>query len=410
MKDFKRFIVLLFSLSICAVLLIGRWFLYPMNNNLPLKADQFIQDKEALTRLLQNSSEIHRIWNEGEDSREWNLLKPECLKYFKISSKIEESLLRCHPMVLECNAYFNKKLNYHFVAPQLRDGEKNDNQVMYRYLTKSNTGHLGLQQPGYLFTIEDNISHQRLDLLLADQCQEVFLQKRIYAYGEEVIGKPVEEIEDYRFDNFNQNIYVDRHLVMNSEINDWIRFGNPNLTKELKTIESDKLLLPSTQLNYSQMENFCSFKGKQVLLAHYFDAATFMPMDLTEVMPTKNNRSPYFWTKKKSEFKENCDLIFAAECVRKKAFKINSTTPSWAGMMDSMGGVFEVFRNPIDPESNLKASSYYFNFKSPWHRLGFRANWDGEDFGLRNFDFKGLNPELSIDKFHVGFRCMRESK
>ena len=158
MKDFKRFIVLLFSLSICAVLLIGRWFLYPMNNNLPLKADQFIQDKEALTRLLQNSSEIHRIWNEGEDSREWNLLKPECLKYFKISSKFEESLLRCHPMVLECNAYFNKKLNYHFVVPQLRDGEKNDNQVMYRYLTKSNTGHLGLQQPGYLFTIEDNIS------------------------------------------------------------------------------------------------------------------------------------------------------------------------------------------------------------------------------------------------------------
>jgi hypothetical protein len=407
MKDFKRYIVPLLSLSICAVLLVSGWIFYPKIKNPIAKTDQFVQDREAINRLLQNSSEIHRIWNEGEDSREWNLVKQECLKHFNITSTIDESLLRCNPILLECNYLFNPKLNYHFIKPETGN-EKNPK--LYRYLTKSNTNHVGLEQSGYLFTVEDKLSHKRLDLFLADQCQEVFLQNRVYAYGEEISGKPSEDVEDYRFDNFNQNIYIDRHLVTNAEVNDWIDFGNSNFTKGLLKIEADELFMPATGLNYSQMENFCSFKGKQMMQAHYFDAATFLPMDMDEVNPKKNSRSPYYWTKKKSEFKEDCSLLYAQECVRKKAYHLNSTTPSWAGIMDSMGGVFEVFRNPIDPESNLKASSYYFNFKSPWHKLGFRAGWDGEGFELRHFDFKGINPELTVDKFQVGFRCMRESK
>ena len=157
------------------------------------------------------------------------------------------------------------------------------------------------------------------------------------------------------------------------------------------------------------MEDYCSYFGKQVLEARYFDAATFLPMDLNDTIPKKNNRSPYYWTKKRSEFKADCNLLFAEECLTKKSNRINNINPSWAGITDSMGGVLEAFRNPIDPESNLKASSFYFNFKSPWHKLGFRAHWDGEGFDLRHFDFKGLNPEKNVNKFQVGFRCMRES-
>jgi hypothetical protein len=406
MKDFKRSKALILTLSFCAVLLLGLGFLYLKKNISPIKTDQFVQDIEALNRLLQNSSEIHRIWNEGEDSREWNSVKEACLKHYKITSTFDESLLRCNPMLLQCNSFFNKKLNYRFVKP---DSNDKNSEKLYRYLTKSNTAHLGLKSPGYLFTIEDNLSHQRLNLFLADQCQEVFLQKRIYAYGEEVLGKPSEDIEDYRFENFDQNIYIDRHLVTNFEINDWIDFGNPNFTKGLRKKEADDLFIPASELNYTQMENYCSFKGKQMMLAHYFDAATFLPMDLDDLKPKRNTRGSYYWGKKKSDFKEDCSLLYAEECVGKKAFKLNSTGPSWAGIMDPMGGILEAFRNPIDPESNLKASSFYFDFKSSWHKLGFRAKWDGEGFDLRHFDFKGINPIQSIDKFQVGFRCMRES-
>ena len=156
------------------------------------------------------------------------------------------------------------------------------------------------------------------------------------------------------------------------------------------------------------MENFCSFKGKQVMLAHFFDAATFLPMDLNEKIPMKALRSPYYWTKKSSDYKSDCKLIYSKDCLAKAPYQLNSIGPTWAGIQDSMGGVFEVFRNPIDPESNLRASSFYFDSKSSWHKLGFRAGWNGEGFDLRDFDFRGLNPFVAIDKFQVGFRCMRE--
>lgn len=407
MKDFKRYILLAITVFICAVLVAVFWFFNQKSTNSQPMTDQFVQDKAALERLIQNSSEIHRIWNEGEDSREWNIVKSDCLKHFKITTPFDESLLRCNPIVLQCNQLFNSKINYRFVTPE---GDDSSNPKVYRYLTKSNSSHLGMSAPGFLFTIEDKISRKHLNIFLNDQCHEIFLPNRIFAYGEEIVSKPNEEIEDYRFDNFNQNIYIDRHLVMNSEINDWIDFGNPSFTKGLKKKEEDELFLPATQLTYSQMENFCSFKEKQVMLAHYFDAASFMPMDMDNSTPKDNKRSPYYWSKKKTDFKPDCSLIYAEECAAKKTFRLNSTSPSWAGVMDSMGGVFEAFRNPIDPESNLKASSYYFNFKSPWHKLGFRAGWDGEGFELRHFDFKGINPSTAIDKFNVGFRCMRESR
>lgn len=408
MKDFKRYIVPLLSTSICAVLLTGALFFWQKSDLSGDKTDQFIQDKESLSRLIANSSEIHRIWNEGEDSREWNLIKSDCLNYYKMNTTFDESLLRCNPMLLQCHILFTKKLSYHLVKPESFTGS--ENQKMYRYLTKSNSSHVGLGSSGYLFTIEDNKSRRRLDLFLADQCQEVFLQNRAYAYGEEISGTDAKDSEDYRFDNFGQNIYIDRHLVTNAEVNDWIDFGNTEFTKGLSKKSGNDLFLPATDLLFTQMENYCSFKGKQILLAHYADAAGFLPMDLDDVLPKKNNRSPYYWTKKKSEFKEDCNLFYAEECLKKKPYSLNSSGPSWSGVLDSMGGVFEAYRNPIDPESNLKASSFYFQFKSPWHKLGFRAGWDGEGFDLRHFDFKGINPVVSVDKFQVGFRCMRESR
>lgn len=144
------------------------------------------------------------------------------------------------------------------------------------------------------------------------------------------------------------------------------------------------------------------------MLAHIFDAATFLPMDLNEKIPKRNQRSPYYWTKKASEYKADCNLIYSKDCLAKKPYQLNSTEPTWSGLHDAMGGVFEAFRNPIDPESNLKASSFYFDSKSSWHKLGFRAGWDGDGFDVRNFEFRGLNPFVAVDKFQVGFRCMRE--
>ncbi|QDK40322.1 hypothetical protein DOM21_02400 [Bacteriovorax stolpii] len=363
------------------------------------KPDYFVQEKAGLNRLIQNSSEIHRMWIEGEESREWSLMKADCLKYLEVNQKFDESLLRCNPILLQCHALFSKNLNYKIIN---LEEVKN---LPYRYLTKSNSSYGGLREVGVAMTIEDPATKRKLDIFLEDQCQEVYLEQRAYAYGEQVQEK---DAEDYRFDNFNRHIYFDTHLVTNGEINQWIRFGNPDFTRGLREKKGDDLFLPAVDLTFNQMENYCSFKGRQVMLAHIFDAATFLPMDLGDKIPKRNLRSPYYWTKKASEYKSDCNLIYSKDCLSKKAYSLNSTEPSWSGLRDSMGGVFEAFRNPIDPDSNLKASSFYFDSKSSWHKLGFRAGWDGEGFDLRNFDFRGLNPFVAVEKFQVGFRCMRE--
>lgn len=397
MKNYKRFIV---PVLVCAVLFtaVGLAFFYKSGFQTP-KPDQFVQEKSAFLRLFQNSSEIHRIWIEGEESREWSLIKSSCLKHLGVTAAFDESLLRCSPLLIQCHSLFSKNLDYKIINFAEFD------HSAYRYMTKSNTSYAGLRDPGVTVTLEDHQTQKRLDIFLADQCQEVYLEQRAYAYGQPIETK---EAEDYRFDNFNRHLYLDLHLVTNAEVNDWIKFGNPDFTRGMKTKAGNDLFLPAVDLNYAQIESFCSFKGKQVMLAHFFDAATFLPMDLNEKIPVRNLRSPYYWTKKTSDYKSDCNLIYSKDCLAKKPYRLNSTSPTWAGIHDSMGGVFEVFRNPIDPESNLKASSFYFDSKSSWHKLGFRARWDGEGFDLRDFDFRGLNPFVSIDKFQVGFRCMRE--
>ena len=396
MEKFKRFIV---PLIICAVLLmvaVGLWSYFEKNNSKP---DYFAQQKAGLNRLLKNSSEIQRIWEEAEDSREWSLVQDQCFKDLGLSQKFDLTLLRCNPILLECIHRFGKNLPF-----KLKSFEEFDGKI-YRQITKSNSSYRGLSETGINLTLMDDETNQSLQLFLVDNCHEVYLEQRAYAYGQPPETK---DAVDYRFDNFNRHLYLDNRLVANFEINDWITFGNPDFTKGLKKSSGDDLFMPATTLTKIQMENYCSYKGKQLMLAHFFDAATFLPMDMEEKIPKNNQRSPYYWTKKSSDFKPDCKTIYSKNCVNKFGYQINVIGPSWAGLNDSMGGVFEAFRNPIDPDSNLKASSFYFDAFSSWHKLGFRAGWDGEGFQLRNFDFRGLNPYNVSETFKVGFRCMRE--
>lgn len=390
MRHFKRIIA---GVAFCAVVFTV-WLMVR-----EVKTDdnaQMMAKRHSLLKLLANSAEIQKAWREGEDSRLWLKHRDQCLQDWNIKKSFDESLLRCSPMLIECIAKYNDREL--MLKKDVRSGK------WYRYLTKSNVSHAGLKSSGISLQLQHPETKEELSIFLEDNCQEVYLEQRAYAYGEPPVSP---DQEDYRFDNFNQLLYLDRHLVTNAEVNDWIHFGNSDFTKNLSTKSGEDLFNPAISLTINQMRDYCSFRGKQLMMAHYFDAATFLPMDLSEKIPEVNRRSPYYWTKKKSEYKNDCSKIFARECLSERPFSLNRSEPTWAGMMDSMGGVFEAFHNPIDPESNLKASSFYFPFNSPWHKLGFRAGWDGEGHALRNFDFRGLNPEEKMDKFQVGFRCMR---
>lgn len=366
------------------------YFFYFFKNEEEVKSSGFVSNN-----LEEYARDLQKIWYDGEDSKEWNLISQKCLKYFGIKNNFDSTLLRCNPMLIECHALFSKNLNYQV----LKQKNNFNNEKFYKYITKSNFSHYGIEDKSILISIKDLKSKESLRFSLEDNCREVYLEKRIYTYSLET---------PFLFDNLNLNISFDKTLVTNFEINEWIEFGNIQHVKNLKLKSGDDLFLPALDLTLEQMNNYCSFKGKQLMLAHFFDAASFMPFDYSDIKPKKEFKGPYYWLKKKSEFTNDCNKIYTKNCLESNVQSDKINGPTWAGLMGALGGYLEVVRNPIDIESNLKASSFYFKNNSLWHRLGVRAQWDGEDFNFKNFDFKGIPPEINYDHFQVGFRCMRE--
>ena len=287
----------------------------------------------------------------------------------------------------------------------------------YRIITRENTS--GVSIPNYAILVSLSLmmngrsSDSSLPVLLEDACGEVYLPQRIYAYG------PYLKSKDWRWDNFSQNVYIDKNLVTYEDIDEWLDYNasQGEMAKEIRRkVKWPKERLqwkrPVSGLSKKEMKHFCSFRGKQLLEAHYYDAATFHPGDFSNVKPLKNIRGPYPWTNKSMHFfsqnLEFCSKVFTKECLSGPGgervyehYRKHST--SWIGMFEILGGVPEAVRNVIDPKKNLKASSYYFSADSSWHKLGMRAYWDGSAFEERNFDWIDVKKNL----IEVSFRCMK---
>lgn len=369
MKNFKRRFILIGIFALVFLLITVFW---PKSVTKP---ERFVQDIDQLTKLVKKSSEIHRVWWEGEDSPVWSEVKYQCLKYYDIKTKFDESLMRCNPMLLKCINLFSKKFQNSI--------DENITLISGGYLVKI-LGH-------------DN-SH--LNILLKDFCHETFLEEKTYAYSE--LPKPSEG-EDFLFDNVNQKIYLDKHLVTNREYQDYLfSIGLINKNK----FSGDQLFLPADSLTLKDMQDYCLFRGKELMNAHFFDAATFL---WNENLPGAKwlKRSPLYWTKNNKAKIENCEQVFTKECLAAQPYRINSISPTWAGIQDSMGGVMEAFKNPIEPEKNLKVSSFYLNRNSSWHALGKRAKWTGEGNDIRYFNLEDAEIDSGITSIRVGFRCMR---
>jgi hypothetical protein len=386
MKTFKsKFIFIFIFLTFSTI--VGLGIKYFRNREDLNNSDQIERDNEAILKLLKNSSEIQRVWFEGEESKEWKRVRDKCYKKFNWKNNFDESLLRCNPRLIECIDEFDRHPPFNL--------KKIKNDQRSEYISKSLTSFKNLKSNGFHFKLLNLKSKMTLDVLLSDTCNEVFLEERSYAYG----PRPKPPYEDYQFDNINKKIYLDQHLVTGQEINIWI---DTELKNNLKKYSEDQIFLPATGLTFKQMEEYCAFRGKQLMQAHYFDAGTFL-------WDEKLMRSPFFWTKSSKEKTENCQLIYSSECIKEHPLKLNFVKPTSSGLFDSQGGIFEAMKNPIEHGKNLKLSSFYFNRQSKSMGLGMLGNWDGDGFNLSHFKFEEMPEDKAIDEFKVGFRCMRES-
>lgn len=393
-----------------------------------LKIKKLVNKKKTLEYLVLASLKLKKVWKEGfsDDLNEGQFSK--CKIRLKSLKNVDSSYFRCNANFMECfldqvKGRIKLKNKDGSIESVLAKKIKiNGSEKFGKVVTRWNER--GVFVPNYANAINLSLNDSDLTILLEDSCKEVFLPERVYSYVRD------DSQGSLRWDNFDQNIFLDKFQVTFREVLEWkksinIKFKMPDLVDPSESAYG---------LTKGEMRNYCSFKGKQLLQAHIWDAATYLPQDYENVRPKKIRRNPYPWTRKKrnaflwksrnfSDFvfeKKFCNLVFTSDCLGLAPFKKHSiNSSSWIGLFQVLGGIPETMFNPIQNDKNLSLSSFYFPADSVWHQLGKRAHWDGSDFKEKNifwkneinFDkgFRKLKNKLSSN-IKIGFRCMRKLK
>ncbi len=383
------------------ILLVGAslsfYFLFPEMNFLSQhKSEQIIQEKRELEFLLEGAKRLSRAWREGDSEGLWKTNQLKCPNALGQAFVIGSDYLKCNPRYILC-LMESKGLKIDL------DGEEREvilQEADYHLITPANANVRNLARASYLFELRLSRSNKSLPLLLEEDCREVFLPERIYKY------------KNFIWDNYHANIFVDQYPVTFLEVADWLRFSpeEKNEKIELPKIQAE-LSHYAYGLNLEQMKSYCAFKGKQLMSSEVYDAASFYPADLNNPQEELIVNAPYSWTRKKKITNEEalCSKIYSEECLTKAPLvPLSNEAATWSGMFLSLGGPLEALYNPVDPEQNLKASSFYFPFNSSWQQLGARAHWEGEETRERDFDWGKKQPRPKVlDGYQIGFRCMR---
>ncbi len=444
---------------------------------------------QILTKAL---PKLKKRWMYGDQEGFYDKKAFKCPREVEYNPYVDGKYFRCNPNYLQCffegnagitnpvfKVYIQRKA-YTVMANPVFDsiGLFSSKKRFYKIITRSNTEGASIPSYGVLVNLSiKEYPDYSLNVILEDSCGDTYLPQDIYAFG----FYPYDRYEkDWHWDNKNRHIYIDEHLVSFRDIIEWKLFDKTAPKSIQVPNNSQEWAFPAVGLKLSEMKRFCAFRGKQLLQAHYFDAATFLKlsqkdeklikyeenenkefdenfdknMDNTEGKKNHNDeynsdlyphnfktikRSPYPWTKREHDFiqdyieekkhspyiqlyENECKLVYSKECISLFSFIVfNNHSNSWVGLSDVLGGYLEVMDNPLYPNQNLKASSFYFDISSSWHQLGLRAYWDGLGFLSKNFDWSNNlyleineqdqafieSPEHPKDPFKVGFRCMK---
>jgi hypothetical protein len=362
-----------------------------------------IEDGKSFEMLLKASVEISKLWHSGDVSNQVSKGNWNCPEIYPNLKLIPEDL-RCDPRLINCLIEHSKTSNY---LTYKRDEKVYSIQFMGEpvLIGKDKKLFPNNIEKGFKLKIQlKDQSNISLNLFLIDTCMDVYLPKRIYGYSKYDRRK---RDNDWEWDNFHRNIFIDKRLVKTFEVKDWSEITGIDLSSYT---QSQKMDHPAVGLTSDLMKRYCQFLGRRVLPAHIFDAASFLPMDIENPKPLRVQRGPYYWTRNSKLTKKNlpCSRIFSKECSPAKYL----TTPaqkSWIGMENIMGGVFEYLPNPIEVSKNLKSSSSYFSKQSQFQKLGVRSYWNELGSKAESFDWGDSKEfEKTLKNYSIGFRCMKE--
>ncbi|MDC1174094.1 hypothetical protein OAT67_01760 [Bacteriovoracaceae bacterium] len=354
--------------------------------------------------------EISKVWILGIDA-----LSAEEIKKCSDNS-ISKIFYQCNPEFISC--VFEQRKEEGAVVNFQKENKK------YKIYSKAyeEKG----SWPGYslwgeiILGQESKKNKEKKEFLLTDECRSLYLPQRVYQYGQSTLKNK------WTWDNIDRHIFIDKHVVTNRDINEWIEQTKVNSTEEI-LFNKESPHLPAEFLKADQMEAFCRYRGKKVLQTQYFDAISYLPFEMDKdrqaqvfqsIVPWSRKEQSIFkvWDKLKREISDKskdfervaCSKTVSNECLLGEKENAHFRAPSWSGHFMVMGGYLEYIKNNIHPRRNLKASSQFFKRTSPWFRLGERAYWDGDGFSYRNFNWKGEDPLREYKSFGVTFRCMKE--
>ena len=332
---------------------------------------------------------------------EWEHARLDSENKCKKLSYVDEQYYQCFPEYMQClleNKLVKVQIDGRLTPLEAKRSYSYHQMPTYRY---------------YDFVISPEGKSQKLQLSFVDSCQEIYVPQRYYPF---MANKRAATIS---WDNFNRDIFVDKFLITNREVNEWIDTMGLSIEKKLPPER------PSAFLSLEEMENFCAFKGKRLASAQVVEAASFYPSGSSDRAGRTLIRYDYPWTRRNSDTflyklkkdsellltKFDCEKAYVRNCFEITPFITHMTkSSSWSGIFQIMGGPFEAYSNRLESKRNLRASSFYFPVESDVHVLGEKLFWDGLAHLDKNIDWLKDKP-VGVDgrSLEIGFRCMRNA-
>ena len=347
--------------------------------------------KDHIALLMTKAQELGLAWTTGRHIKAKALSCPDLFHEWPLPPEI----LKCNPLFLKC--LFRGNHSFEFEQKGLP----------YKIISKSQINFLA---PDYALEVWIKIENEKRKVWLEDTCSSIYLPQRIYGYG-----KRPKKGKDFFWDNFGFHWFIDRRQVTVREVLEWLeQTGQRALREDSLSRSLQDHYRPATGLYPDEMKAYCRFRGKQLAKAHLLDAAFFLPPDLENPLLPPYLRGAYPWRRRRQLQKiiigtDSCLNILGKECREKlKIVEAFSSSPTWTGVFQALGGVPEFVQNPIRPKRNINISSYYFSAKSRAHAIGERISWNGRSFDPRHFSFKTLPFPEDVERVHVGFRCARK--
>lgn len=319
-------------------------------------SNKLIVSKGELLKSLQNA------WQTGGLDILSKKDNPECLALLSNNQNISDEFYQCNPSYLNCYlSGFNFK---GYIPLKLKD-------QFFEFDKRGNV----------VITLIKADEYFRVRLF--DTCSDVFLPQKKYSAG-------MKREQNFIWDNFNQNIFVDKYYVSNQDVLLWKQRTGQRITKKEKKLP---IAAPYLTLDTELMKKYCYEQGKELLQTHIFDAASFIPNK--EDNPKVVKKFPYHWSKRRTFEELECFNVYHKGCESKRSYKFyESMSTSWVGINYVLGNYMEYVLNPFDNNKNLKVSSFYKDEKSHWHEIAARGEL-GKD-----------NKSTTQKDIEVAFRCM----